>query len=82
MRNELEHKNSCIKVLEETLELKKQGNNVTDQTQAQEQIMTITGITDKQNDEDISEVFLIHLHIAMSVHLASYLRIKAFAYTN
>ena len=68
LRNELEHKNTYIKVLEETLKLKDQGDNVTDQTQAQEQIMMITEMTDKKNDEDISEVSFKHLVI--SVHLA------------
>ena len=46
------------KSLEDSL---KQGNNVINQTEAQEQIMTITEITDKQNDEDISKVFFMHL---------------------
>ena len=49
------------KSLEDSLKLSKQGNDVINQTEAQEQIMTITEITDKQNDEDISEVFFIHL---------------------
>ena len=49
------------KSLEDSLKLSKQGNDVINQTEAQEQIMMITGITDKQNDEDISEVFFMHL---------------------
>ena len=38
------------------MKLKEQENDVTDQTQAQEQTMMITG--NEQNDEEISEVFL------------------------
>ena len=38
------------------MKLKDQGDDVTDQTQAQEQIMMITG--NEQNDEEISEVLL------------------------
>ena len=49
------------KHLEDALKLRKEGNDVTDQIEAPEQIMTITEMADKQNDEDISEVFFIHL---------------------
>ena len=48
------------KSLEDSLKLSEQGNDVINQTEAEEQLM-ITRITDKQNDEDISEVFFIHL---------------------
>ena len=48
------------KSLEDSLKLSKRGNNIINQTEAQEQIMTITEITDKQNDEDISKVFFMH----------------------
>ena len=48
------------------MKLKNQGDDVTDQTQAQEQIMTITG--NEQNNEEISEVFLYN----NVIHLATY----------
>ena len=54
------------------MKLKNQENAVTDQIQAQEQIMTITG--NEQNDEEISEVFLY-------IHLATYCFGIAITYT-
>ena len=75
LRNELEYEKKYSKNLEDSLKLRKQRNDVTDQTEVQEQLM-ITGITDKQNDEDISKVF-IHLctptHYGLACFSISYL---------
>ena len=46
------------------MKLKDQVDDVPDQTQAQEQIMMITGMTNKQNDEDISEVFYVFSYVS------------------
>ena len=57
LRSELEHKNTYTKILEETLKSQNQGNDVTDQSQTQDEMKIMgTGVSDKQRDEDISEV--------------------------
>ena len=72
LKSELQHTKKYAKYLEDALKLKNQENAVTDQIQAQEQIMTITG--NEQNDEEISEVFLY-------IHLATYCFGIAITYT-
>ena len=56
LKSELQRTNKYVKYLEDALKLKDQGDDVTDQTQAQERIMMIIG--NEQNDEEISKVFL------------------------
>ena len=82
LRNELEYEIKYTKNLADSLKLRKQRNDATDQREAQEQLM-ITGITDKQNDEDISEVFSIHLctptHYSLTYSSITYTNIKYIA---